>query len=272
MPFSAVCILFAAAPLMHAEIPLSTFGLDAGYRNMYNLEFAEAHKTFADWKQLHPEDPLGPVSDAAAYLFAEFDRLHILQSELLVENEEFLSREKPVPDPAQKKAFETELGRGEQLADGILAQNPRDANALFAKVLSLGLRADYQGMIEKRYVAALSAMKQARSRGDELLALDSTNYDAYLAGGVENYMLSMKAMPVRWLLRMGGARTDKTEGIRKLRLTAEKGHYLRPYARLLLAVAALREQNKAEARQILEGLSREFPRNRLYRSELDRLH
>ena len=113
---------------------------------MYNLEFAEAHKNFAAWKQLHPEDPLGPVSDAAAYLFAEFDRLHILQSELFVEDEKFLTREKQSPDPAVKQALDAELARGEQLADRILARAPRDPNALFAKVLCLGLRADYQGL------------------------------------------------------------------------------------------------------------------------------
>ena len=59
-------------------IPLTSSGLDQGYRQMYNLEFADAHNTFAGWKQAHPEDPMGPVSNAAAYLFAEFDRLHTL--------------------------------------------------------------------------------------------------------------------------------------------------------------------------------------------------
>ena len=111
-------------------------------------------------------------------------------------------------------------------------------------------------------------MKTARNLAEQLVAVDSSYYDAYLAVGVENYMLSLKPMPVRWLLRLGGARTDKMEGVQKLRLTAEKGHYLLPYARLLLAVAALRDRNPAEARQILEELAREFPRNRLYKNEL----
>jgi hypothetical protein len=268
----AVWLLLVAAPLTRAGIPLTNSGLDLGYRNMYNLEFAEAHKNFTAWKQLHPEDPLGPASDAAAYLFAEFDRLHILQSELFVENEKFLNQARQAPDPAVKRALEGELGRGEQLADGVLARAPRDANALFAKVLCLGLRADYQGLIEKRYLAALAGMKTARNLAQELLSLDSSYYDAYLALGVENYMLSLKPLPVRWLLRLGGARADQAEGVQKLRLTAERGHYLLPYARLLLAVAALRDQNTAQARQILEELAREFPRNQLYRSELARLH
>jgi hypothetical protein len=265
-------LLFAIAMPAAGQIPLATSGLDLGYRHMYNLQFGEAHKTFAEWKRLHPADPMGPASDAAAYLFAEFDRLHVLQSELFVDNDKFLKREQQAPDANARRALDAELTRGEQLADAVLAKSPHDAQALFAKVLCIGLRADYQGMIEKRYMAALSNMKTARGLAEQLVASDSSYYDAYLAVGVENYMLSLKPMPVRWLLHLGGARTDKTEGIRKLQLTAERGHYLLPYARLLLAVAALRDRNVPQARQILEELAREFPRNELYRSELQRLH
>jgi hypothetical protein len=96
-------------------------------------------------------------------------------------------------------------------------------------------------------------------------------YDAYLAIGVENYLLSLKPAPVRWILNWSGAQTNRQEGIAKLRLTAEKGYLLQPYARMLLAVAALREGDKASAEQILEGLAREFPHNRLYAAELERM-
>jgi hypothetical protein len=257
--------------LLRASIPLSDTGLDLGYRQMYNLEFRAAHNTFNEWKKYHPDDPLGPVSHAAAYLFAEFDRLNILQSELFVSNERFLARQKPQPDPNVKKAFEAELAHAAELVGRALARSPRDPNALFAKLLCIGLRSDYEGLIEKHYLASLDQMKAARNMAEELIAMDASYYDAYLAIGVENYMLSLKPMPVRWLLRLGGARTDKNEGLRKLQLTAEKGHYLRPFARLLLAVAALRDRKPAQARDILQELAYEFPRNQLYRSELSRL-
>ena len=68
---------------------LPTRRLDAGYRQMYDLRFEEAHQTFQDYREdCSPQDPMGPVSDAAAYLFSEFDRLHILQTELFVEQPE----------------------------------------------------------------------------------------------------------------------------------------------------------------------------------------
>ena len=43
--------------------------LETGFRQMYNLDFDGAHQTFATWEGAHPEDPLGPASNAAAYLF-----------------------------------------------------------------------------------------------------------------------------------------------------------------------------------------------------------
>jgi hypothetical protein len=84
-------------------------------------------------------------------------------------------------------------------------------------------------------------------------------------------MLSVKPVFLRFFLRMAGAETDRALGIEKLRLTAAKGHYLAPFARLLLGVAALRGGDVAQARDILVGLTQEFPHNPLYRQELARL-
>jgi hypothetical protein len=54
---------------------------------------------------------MGPVSDAAAYLFSEFDRLHILQSEFFSEDTNFLNMHKLAPDQALKRDFESDLSR-----------------------------------------------------------------------------------------------------------------------------------------------------------------
>ena len=83
--------------------------------------------------------------------------------------------------------------------------------------------------------------------------------------------MSQKPALVRSLLRIAGAQTDKCVGLAKLRLTAEKGRYLMPYARLLLAVADLRDGQTASARRRLQWLATEFPENRLYREELSKL-
>jgi hypothetical protein len=263
-------LLVGSAPVS-AEVFSASAPLDLGYRQMYNLEFQEAHNTFREWQRAHPGDPLGLTSDAAAYLFAELDRLEILQTELFVDNDKFKERKKTVPNPAVREEFEKAVAQSDRLADAVLARAPKDGDALFAKVLNLGLRADYLALIDKRDLASLSRVKSASRLAEQLLAADPGRYDAYLAVGVENYILGLKPAPVRWFLRLYGAQTDKDRGIKNLRLTAEKGHYLQPYARLLLAVAALRDNNRAEARTLLGDLAHEFPQNRLYQREFARL-
>src|SRR5580658_1184516 len=270
-----IVILGAAAPALAGpngtELSVNPV-IDRGLRQMYNLNFAEAHKTVAEWEREHPADPLGPVSNAAAYLFAEFDRLNILHSEFFVENSMFHRRPKVTPDAEVRQSFDQELDKSAGLSDKILVQTPDDPDALFAKILTLGLRADYEALIERREFDAMKVIKSSRATAEHLLTIQPNYYDAYLAIGVENYLFSLKAAPMRWILQAGGAQTDHDRGVEDLRLTAEKGRYLNPYARLLLAVAALRDKDVPKARGLLGGLAREFPHNRLYAQELAQLH
>src|SRR5271163_3541054 len=259
--------LFPAEPAIAAQATL----LDTGFRQMYDLQFDSAHETFHEWMRLHPEDPMGPAADAAGYLFSELDRLHILQSEFFLHDDAFANRKKPVADAGLKVKFDAALGQAEQLANRALQQDPQNQNAQFSALLRLGLHSDYLALIEKRYLASLSEVKSGRAIAEKLIAANPNYADAYLAIGVENYLLSLKPAPLRWLLRAGGAETDRERGIQNLELTAERGHYLLPYARVLLAVAALRDKNVGRARELLEALTKEFPHNQLYAQELARL-
>lgn len=249
----------------------ATVSLDAGYRQMYNLDFGGAHKTFQNWEQQHPNDPLGPVSNAAAYLFSEFDRLHILEVELFTNDEALKNRQKVSADPAVRADFDRELAKADQLANDLLSHSPNNQDALFTKALENGLRGDYMALIEERNLAGLSSMKAGRVMAEKLVSIDPSYYDAYLAIGIENYLLGINPAPVRWMLRLGGAQTGKDRGLKELRITADKGRFLAPYARLLLAVAAIRDKDRTTARMLLAGLSREFPHNQLYQKELAKL-
>ena len=268
---AVLALLGPGSPSRAETLLLFTPPLDLGFHQMYNLQFEEAHRTFREFEQLHPNDPLGPTSDAAAYLFSEFDRLGVLQMQLFLDDEKFKHSKKLAPDPMTKQAFDRALARSDEMANGILEHSPQDGNALLAEIMNQGLRSDYLALIEKRYLASLGYMKSAGILAQKLLAIDPSCYDAYLAVGIENYILGLKPAPVRWVLRIYGAQTDKDLGIQKLRLTAERGHYLLPLARLLLAVASLRDKDRNQARELLAGLARQFPNNTLYRRELDRL-
>lgn len=240
-----------------------------GYRAMYNLQFDDAHRIFGAWQQTHPDDPFAAVSDAAAYLFSEFDRLHILEMEFFLDDREWDAT--PPGDPELKAKFEQALTKSERLADAALARSPNDKRALFAKAMAHGLRADYLGLVEDRYMASLKYLKTGRIYAERLIEIDPLYGDAYLAIGIENYVLSQKPMPVRWLLRAYGSETDAARGIENVRLCIEHGLYMKPFARLMLAVSAVRDKNFDQARELLHALAREFPRNPLYSEQAARL-
>ena len=264
--FLALAVLILPSESVHGDDLL-----DQGYRDMYNLAFEDAHRAFHQWEQAHPSDPIGPASDAAAYLFSEFDRLNILRSEFFTSDKAFAESKKLKPDPAIKTAFEADLARSKELADARLQQSPDDEGALLATVMRLALHSDYESLIDKQYWTALKEIKETQAYADRLLAKHPDCYDGELAIGVENYVLSLKPAPVRWLLHMTGAEADQQKGIEELRSVADKGNFFKPYAKILLAIAALRDNDKAEAKRLMEELSREFPKNDLFRTELKKL-
>lgn len=245
--------------------------LNDGYHDLYNLNFAGAHAHFQQWMSAHPEDPMGPASDAAAYIFTEFDRLGVLDIELFADDNRFESRKRPAVDPVLERGFNDRANEADRLADAALARNPKDANAYYVKAVTSGMRADWSSLIDRHEYGAFKYSELASKYAKQALALNPTLYDANLAVGIENYMLSLKAAPIRWILGMTGAGTNKAEGVRLLKLTAEQGHYLAPFARLMLAVGELRDGRTAEGKAILVGLSQEFPQNTLYQRQIARL-
>jgi hypothetical protein len=262
--FAVVLMLtFLPAYIANASPPAD---IERGFQSMYNLEFDQAHQDFSAWEQLHPDDPLGPVSQAAGYLFGEFARLGILESQFFTNDKTFEARPKLAPDPRVRDAFNRAVNRGDQLANAVLKQHPEDNNALFASILALGLRSDYAALIDKQDFVALRYMKQSRILAQQLLKQKPDDYDALLAVGVENYLTGIKPAPVRWMLSLGGIDPNKEQGIRELEQTAAHGDLLKPFAKLLLAVAALRDKNNQQGCDLLHQLAVAYPRNALYRN------
>lgn len=267
-------ICFALCPFAQSkDIPRSTqtTPLDRGFSGLYNLDFAGAQRDFANWQQLHPDDPMGPVSEAAGFLFSEFNRLGVLEAQFYESDSAFFRRQRQTPDPDLRDRFQSAISRAENLAHARLAKDPEDRDALFALTLSSGLQADYAALIEKRNLTSLHYTKEASLSAQRLLAVCPDCYDALLATGFSKYIIGSMAAPVRWILRMGGLPADKQGGIDDLKTTAAHGHYLAPFARILLAIAYVREKNKPAAVQLLSGLRQQFPGNSLFPREIARL-
>ncbi len=265
------CCLAAAGWLAIAPTPVQASHqpeIDAGFHLLYELKFAQARARFADWQKAHPEDPLGSASEAAAYLFEEFYAEGVLTSEFFLNDKRLLGGIAGKPNEQRRAAFFAANDRAEALARRALKANPKDANALFSLTIATGMHADYSSVIEKRQLESLRLIREAEGYAKNLLAIDPDSADAYLALGAGNYILGCLPAYKRAFLWLGGIHGDKPGGMRQLALAAEHGHYLRPFARILLALAALREKQVALARAQLTELTAEFPQNPLFAREL----
>ncbi len=251
--------------------PVVISSLDRGFNGLYNLDFAGAQRNFASYESEHPDDPMGPVSEAAGFLFSEFNRLGVLEAQFYEDDKAFADRPKVTPDPALKQNFLKSISRAQDLAHARIAKDAKDRDALFALTLAAGLQADYYALIEKRNLPSLHFTKEASSNAQQLLAVCSNCYDALLATGFSKYIIGSMAAPIRWVLRLGGLPADKQGGIADLQTTAERGHYLKPFARILLAIAYVREKDRPRAIQLLADLRRDFPGNTLFPKEIAHL-
>ncbi len=246
--------------------------MDLGFHELYELRFADARTLFATWEKTQPNEALGPMAEAASYLFEEFYAQGVLSSEFFLDDDRLLGGKPLTPDPGRRFAFQDALDRTKKLALARLHEHADDTNALFALAMSMGMRGDYASVIEKKQLESLGQIKEAEVIATKLLAIDPSRADANLSIGAAQYIIGCLPAYKRFFLWFDGIHGDRAAGMERLRVTAEKGHYLRPYGKLLLALAALREKQNDLARQELEQLATEFPGNPLFAKELTKLN
>lgn len=255
-------------PPARAQGPSMEVLLEQSFHAMYNLQFDEAFHKADEAKALDKTDPMPWVAQATAVLFREFDRLHILRSEIFTSDTAFNARPSYTWNADAKKQFDDSLSTVEKLSRDRIGRNKNDVSALFALVLMNGLRANEAALIGKHNLSSLSYTKASSGYAEKLLAISPNFYDAYISTGMSEYLVGTKPAPVRWVLRLGGFKGDQEEGVKELVLVSEHGKFMAPFARILLAFNDLRHQKPAEARKKLAWLHDQFPANPLYTQEM----
>jgi len=245
--------------------------IDRAFARMYNFDFAGAEAILHEYSKVQPEDPLTYSVTAGTYLFAELDRLQILQTEFFTDDRKMRSKGKLKPDPALKIKLVKALEEARRRANGRLAVDPEDTNALFAMCMAAGIETDYTAFVEGRRWRGLKMAHQANTYALKLLSKEPPFYDAHHTVGTIEYIVGSLPFFLRWFIRFDRVEGDKQIGIDKLNQVAEKGRYFRPYAKILLAVIHLREKQPRQAAKLLEELARDFPENPLIRQELAKL-
>jgi hypothetical protein len=245
--------------------------LDQAFVRMYNFDFAGAHGRIDAYVSGHEGDPLGYGARATAHLFSEMDRLGILASDFFSDDDKIADKKKLKPDPRVRDAFYWAAAQSRQRAETSLAVNGADTNALLAMSMHFGLLTDYAAFVERRQIGSLSYARQSQHFAVRLLKIDPEVGDAYLTTGISEYVLGSVPFFVKWFVKSEDAKGSKELAMKNLQMVVKKGRYFGPFARILMAVVALREKRTTDARLWLEGLVRDFPQNSLLRRELDKI-
>ena len=255
--------------LAAAEAP----SVDSALHSMYNFDFGEAHRTLDNLIQANPRDPLPYAFRASAYLFSELDRLQILEGEFLADDQKIIEKKKQKldPDPIVRQRFIAAMNDAMSRGEAAVQSNPNDTNALFAMCIAQGVNTDYMALVERRQMSSLSPARRSNNYAQRLLKLDPTFYDAYLTAGFSEYMVGSLPFFVKWFVHFDNVSGSKERGISNLQLAASNGHYFRPFAKILLGIVALREKRPLDAQKLLAELSRDYPRNPLFRKELAKI-
>jgi hypothetical protein len=241
--------------------------LSAGFDLLYRQRFAEAREAFANWESRNPEQPFGQVAMAAGYLFEELSHQGVLTSDFFLNEKKFLHGIEGNPDPERMSHFRDALARACELARERQKTNPKDGEALLALTLAAGMESDAESILQKKHLAGLKSMKKANGYAKELLAQRPDAADAYIALGIANYIIGSQSGGTRFALWFDGVHGDKKLGMEQVARTVENGRYLRPFAKVILALAARREKQNALAQRLFRELSEQYPDNQQFTSE-----
>jgi len=246
--------------------------LETGFHRLYGLDFQGARQEFHAYQKARPSDPLGKAAEAASYLFEEFNVKGVLSSDFFLNDDKLLNGLGGNPADNANPAFVSANTQARAIAKQQLKADPSNTNAMLVLTMTDGMESDYDQVILRKQIPAVSLTRQAETEAGKLLAVDPSAKDAYVALGAGHYIIGCLPAYKRAFLWFGGIHGDRERGLQEMQTAASQGHYLRPFAKILLALAYRREHQPDRARVLLAELTQQFPTNPRFAYELSLLH
>jgi tetratricopeptide (TPR) repeat protein len=216
-----------------------------GIKQIYNIKFAEAEKTFRSVMADYPKQPAG------RFFLAMIDWWKIL---LDSDNESY--------DEIFFQKLEDVIYQCDQLLD----KNPKDVDALFFKGGSIGFRGRLRAFRES-WLKAADDGREALPIVEEAASLDPNNMDVQLGFGIYNYYADVipSEFPMIKPLMIFFPDGDKEKGIQQLKNTAFNGKFAKYEARYFLMTLYYRyENNSIIADDYAKLLQEDFPDNPVF--------
>ena len=231
-------------------IPFFAFPQDAkfdsvattGIKQIYNIQFEDAEKTFRSLISDYPQHPAG------RFFLAMIDWWKIL---LDVDNESY--------DDIFYQKLEDVIFQ----CDGILKKDEANVDALFFKGGAIGFRGRLRAVRES-WLKAADDGREALPIVERAAKLNPKNQDVQLGFGIYNYYASVipDQYPLVKPLMIFFPSGDKAKGIEQLKNTAVNGKYAKYEAQYFLMTLNFQyEKNPHEADTYAKMLTEQFPDN-----------
>ena len=268
----AVLLIFVLSGTIAAraqsEADPAMAALDRAFNRLYSFDFAGSHEILDARIRSDPEDSVAYALRGAVYLFAEYNRLKILETDFFSNDDKLTDKKLLKPDPAARTRIFSATGEARKKAAARLALHPEDRMALFALSMAAGLESEYTVMVEKKYLRSYGLSKETQKYARSLLALNPPVYDAYVTLGSAEYVVANLNFFFRIFVRFDGIEGSRQIAIKNLTTAIDRGRFYRPYAKILLTVIYLREKRIEDALLLMKELEREFPENPLFGREV----
>lgn len=269
---NTICILvWLVGAVGQAKAPAQQNAVDWAFNRMYNCDFAGAHAIINEQIRKHPDDPLLFSVRSAAHLYSEFYRLRILELDFFSDDDKVTDRKRLRPDPQIRAELFKATTEARRMAAARLAQDPKDGNAMLAMCIAAGIETDYTSLVEKKYFRSYSLSKESQLYARKLLELSPPNYDAYLTLGSVEYVVGNLNFFFRLFVRFDKIEGNKQKAVEELKKVVESGRFFAPFAKILLSVIYLREDQPRMALALLKEMERDFPENPLIHQEIVRV-
>lgn len=245
--------------------------LQSAVNDLYQSNFEGSRQTLTSYSSIHPQDPLPYSMKAATYLFAELERAGALKGNFLSDDRNVERGVEYKPDSRSVAGLDDAVKQTRKFARTRLLEDPKDRNALLAMCIVTGVQRDYLALVEHKLRESYSFIRESNVYAKRLLDADPAAYDAYLTKGFTEYLVANLPFYLRWMMSMDQVTGTREEGLNDMQIAAESGQYLKPFAQLLLAMFYLREKREDKTEELLAQLTEQYPANKTFRSEYDKL-
>ena len=225
----------------------------AGIKQIYDIKFSEAERTFGGLIKKYPDKPQGK------FFYAMVDWWKIM---LDPDNEKY------------DDEFIDKLDSVIDQCDEILDKDEDNLDAVFFKGGALGFRGRLRAFRESWFKAASDA-REALPLVEKAAKLDPKNIDVQLGFGIYDYYAAIipDNYPVVKPLMLFLPSGNKQRGLKELKNVAENGRYAKYEARyFLMSLYYIHEDNPYEAVNYARMLTKDFPDNPVFERWLGRIY